>query len=328
MRNKYFSLAMRDGIAMALREDSTVVVLGEDIDKSVLGPTQGLIAEFGRERIRNTPISEQAVIGAAVGAAATGMRPVIDVMFAGFFYVAMDQIANQAAHIRYMSGGQINLPLVLMAGIGPSGQAGSQHSESPHASLMGLSGLKVVAPSTPADAQGLMISAIRDPDPVAYLMDISLAGTTGPVPENGAVQIGRAEVKREGTDVTVVAMASAVRESLQAAEDLAADGVSVEVVDLRTLVPMDVDTILSSVRKTGRLVVAETGRRTCGMAAEVVALATEQAWDALVAAPVRVTWPDIPVPYSPALELACQIAAPDVVNGVREVMHDTRSMSL
>jgi pyruvate dehydrogenase E1 component beta subunit len=304
------------------------VVLGEDIDKSVLGPTQGLVTEFGRERIRNTPISEQAVLGTIIGAAATGMRPVMDVMFAGFFYVAMDQIANQAAHIRYMSGGQINLPLVLIAGIGPSGQAGSQHSESPHAALMGLSGLKVVAPSTPSDAQGLMIRAIRDPDPVAYLMDISLAGTMGPVDENVAVPIGRAEVKREGTDVTVVAMASAVRESLQAAEQLAADGISVEVVDLRTLVPMDAETILSSVRKTGRLVVAETGRRTCGMAAEVIALVTEQAWDALITAPVRLTWPDVPVPYSPALELACQVMAPDVLCGVREAMRSIRSVSL
>jgi pyruvate/2-oxoglutarate/acetoin dehydrogenase E1 component len=320
MANTYFSIAMRDGIAQALREDPTVVVVGEDIDKSVLGPTQGLVGEFGPERIRNTPISEQAVIGAVIGAAATGMRPVMDVMFSGFFYVAMDQIINQAAHMRYMSGGHINLPMVLMAGVGPSGQAGSQHSESPHAALMAASGLKVVLPSTPADAKGLMLSAIRDPDPVIYLMDVALAGSRGPVPDDVDVPLGKADVKREGTDVTVVAIGFAVGEALAAAERMAADGLSVEVVDPRSIVPLDSPTIIDSVRKTGRLVIADPGRRSCGFAGEVLSLAVERAWESLAAAPVRVTWPDIPVPYNPAMEAACQVDADDIVEGIKQAI--------
>lgn len=327
MPDTYFSLAMRDAIAHALREDPSVFVMGEDIDKSVLGPTQGLVAEFGPTRVRNTPISEQAVIGAVIGASLTGMRPVMDVMFSSFFYVAMDQIANQAAHIRYMSGGQVHLPLVLMAGIGPSGQAGSQHSESPHAALMGLSGLKVVVPSTPADAKGLMLSAIRDPDPVIYLMDVALAGTKGPVPDGEhVVPLGVAEVKREGRDVTVVAMGFAAAEALEAADRLGSEGVSVEMIDPRTLVPLDVETIVASVGRTGRLVIAETGRRTCGFAAEVAALTMEHVWDSLVAPPIRVTWPDVPVPYSPALEMACQVDAEDIIDAVRRALQMSRSV--
>ncbi len=329
MPETYFSRAMRDAIGIALREDPTVLVVGEDIDKSVLGPTQGLVQEFGRDRIRNTPISEQAVVGAMIGASLTGLRPVMDVMFSGFFYVAMDQIANQAAHIRYMSGGQVNLPLVLMAGIGPSGQAGSQHSESPHAALMGLSGLKILVPSNPADAKGLMLSAIRDPDPVIYLMDVSLAGTRGPVPEGEhIVPLGVAEVKRTGEDVTVVAMGFAVPEALAAAETLTKEGISVEVVDPRTLVPLDREKILASVRKTGRVVIAETGRRTCGFAAELTTLCVEHAWDSLKTAPVRVTWPDVPVPYSPSLEIACQVDAADIIEGVNQAFRTSRALSV
>lgn len=329
MANSYLSLAMRDGIAQALREDPSVIVLGEDIDKSVLGPTQGLLAEFGQERIRNTPISEQAVIGACIGASLTGLRPVMDVMFSGFFYVAMDQLVNQLGHIRYMSGGQVSLPVVLMAGIGPSGQAASQHSESPHASLMAATGLKIVVPSTPADAKGLMVSAIRDPDPVIYLMDVALAGTKGPVPEGEhTVPFGLAEVKRQGTDVTIVAMGFAVPEALSAADRLQADGVSAEVVDVRSLVPLDVDTIVESVRRTGRLVIAEPGRRTCGLAAEVASIVMERAWDALASAPVRVTWPDVPIPYSPALEIACQVDSDDVIEGVHQALETARRVTV
>lgn len=328
MPESYFSIAMRDAIAIALREDPRVVIVGEDIDKSVLGPTQGLVDEFGRVRIRNTPISEQGVIGACIGASLTGLRPVMDVMFSAFFYVAMDQIANQLARIRYMSGGQVNLPVVLLAGIGPSGQAGTQHSESPHAALMGLSGLKVVVPSTPADAKGLMLSAIRDPDPVIFLMDVALAGTRGPVPEGEhVVPLGSADVKREGSDVTVVAMGWAVNEALAAADRLADRDVSVEVVDPRSLVPLDMETVVASVRKTGRLVIAEPGRRTCGLAAEIAARAMEQSWGALRGAPVRVTWPDVPVPYSPVLELAHQVDVDDIVGGIEQALAESKAAS-
>ncbi len=321
MASTYFTHAIRDAIAEAMREDDSVYVFGEDIDKSVLGPTQGLVGEFGATRVRNTPISEQAVLGSLIGASLTGLRPIMDFMFASFFYVAMDQIVNQAAHIRYMSGGQVNLPMVLLGGVGPQGQAGSQHSESPHAALIGVGGLKVVFPSTPADAKGLMISAIKDPNPVMFLMDISLTGTRGEIPPSApAVPLGSCDVKREGSDVTVVAVGSAVSQALSAAAELEKRGVSIEVVDPRSLVPLDLDTILASIRKTGRLVVADPGRRSCGFGAEVIAMATENAWSDLAAQPVRVTWPDIPVPYSPALEYACQVTVEDVLAGIERVL--------
>ncbi len=322
MPSTYFTHAMRDAIAEAMREDPTVYVFGEDIDKSVLGPTQGLVGEFGPERVRNTPISEQAVLGSLIGASLTGIRPVMDFMFASFFYVAMDQIVNQLAHIRYMSGGQVNLPIVLMGGVGPQGQAGSQHSESPHSLLMGLGGLKVVMPSTPADAKGLMTSAIRDPNPVVFLMDVSLSGTRGEVATDSPA------IPLEGADLTVVAAGAAVAEALSAAAEMEGRGASVEVVDPRSLAPLDADSILASVRKTGRLVVADPGRRTCGLGAEVMAVVAENAWDALVAPPVRVSWPDVPVPYSPGLEYDCQVTAEDIVAGIDRVLVPTRQSSL
>ena len=225
----YFTHAVRDAIAESMRSDPTIFVFGEDVDKSVLGPTQGLVNEFSTTRIRNTPISEQAVLGAMIGSSQTGLRPIMDFMFSGFFYVAMDQIINQAAHTRYMSGGKVNIPIVIIGGVGPSGQAGSQHSESPHALLMGAAGIKVVAPSTPADAKGLMMSAISDPNPVFFLMDVSLAGVSGEVPDGAhRVPIGVADVKKTGSDVTVVCMTSTVAPALEAAELLSAEGISLE----------------------------------------------------------------------------------------------------
>ena len=322
----YFTHAMRDAIAEAMRDDPSVFVFGEDVDKSVLGPTQGLVDEFGSFRVRNTPISEQAVLGSLIGASLTGLRPVMDMMFAGFFYVAMDQIINQAAHIRYMSGGRVNIPIVLIGGVGPSGQAGAQHSESPHAPLMAAAGLKVVAPSTPADAKGLMASAIADPDPVLFLMDVALTGTRGDVPEGQhLVPLGSADVKRHGRDVTVVAMTTAVQAALDAADQLAAEGIEAEIIDPRSLAPLDLTPILESVRRTRHLVIAEQGRRTCGMAAEITALVVEHAWDSLASPPLRLTWPDIPVPYSPGLERACVVGTEDIVQGVRQVMRLSRA---
>ena len=315
----YFTHAVRDAIAESMRSDPTIFVFGEDVDKSVLGPTQGLVNEFSTTRIRNTPISEQAVLGAMIGSSQTGLRPIMDFMFSGFFYVSMDQIINQAAHTRYMSGGKVNIPIVIIGGVGPSGQAGSQHSESPHALLMGAAGIKVVAPSTPADAKGLMMSAISDPNPVFFLMDVSLAGVSGEVPDGAhRVPIGVADVKKTGSDVTVVCMTSTVAPALEAAELLSAEGISLEVIDVRTLSPLDTKTIIKSVEKTGRLVIAEHGRRICGLAAEVSAFVVEQAWGSLKSPPVRLTWPDVPIPYSPNLELACLVDTKSIVRGVRE----------
>lgn len=320
-RPKYFTKAMREALAETMREDDSVVILGEDIDRGVIGVTTKLIDEFGADRIRNTPISEAGFVGSAVGAAAVGVRPVVDLMFSSFTYVAMDQIANQAAKLRYMSGGQVELPLTIFASTGPSDGAAAQHSESPHAMLMNVAGLKVVIPSDPHDAKGLMIAAIRDPNPVVYLQDNMLAGAKGPVGEGSyEIPLGVAEVKREGTDVTVVAVGYLVREALAVAEKLELErGISVEVVDPRTVAPLDIETILASVRKTGRLVVCDSARVTCSFASEVAAAVSERAFDALVVAPRRVAPRDVPMPFSPVLEQAVIIGADDIERAILDI---------
>jgi acetoin:2,6-dichlorophenolindophenol oxidoreductase subunit beta len=316
-RDLYFIRAMYEGLRDAMREDPSVVVIGEDVDRSIIGATKGLIEEFGADRVRNTPISEATFVGACVGAAASGLRPFVDLMFSSFFYVALDQVGNQAARLRYMSGGQVELPLVYFAGTGPSGSAAAQHSENPHPILMHLSGLKVVFPSTPADAKGLLIASIRDPNPVVYLLDLMLAGEKGPVPEEpDEIELGSATVRREGADVTVVALGSLVQKALDVAGELEAEDVAVEVVDPRTLVPFDWETVVASVRKTRRLIVADPARRTCSAASEIAAGIAERCWDELLSAPQRVTWEDVPVPFSPVLEEAMTVSSGDIRSAV------------
>jgi pyruvate dehydrogenase E1 component beta subunit len=317
MRETYFVNAIAEALDQAMAEDERVIVLGEDVDRSTIGATKGLIEKYGANRVRNTPISEATFVGAAVGAAASGLKPFVDLMFSSFFYVALDQVGNQAARLRYMSGGQVELPLVYFAGTGPSGSAAAQHSENPHAILMHLSGLKVAFPSTPADAKGLLIASIRDPNPVVFLLDLMLAGEKGPISEEPyETHLGSATVCREGVDVTVVALGSLVPKSLAVAEELEAEGVSVEVIDPRTLVPFDWEAVLASVRKTGRIVVADPARRTCGAAAEIAAVVAERCWDDLRAPPKRVTWDDVPVPFSPVLEEAMTVSPGDIRRGV------------
>jgi pyruvate dehydrogenase E1 component beta subunit len=296
-----------------MREDENVVVIGEDVGRSVIGATRGLVAEFGDQRVRNTPISEATFVGACVGAAAVGLRPVVDLMVGSFFYVAMDQLADQAAKLRYMSGGQVDLPIVYFTATGPSGSAAAQHSENPHPMLMNVAGLKIVMPSTPYDAKGLMVSAIRDPNPVVYLQDFVLGGTKGPVPEGAySVPIGVGDIKRSGTDVTVVAIGAMVPKALRVARELEATGTSVEVIDPRTLVPLDKDLILESVSRTGRLVLADNGRLTCSAASETVAMVVEANFSALKSAPQRVAWEDFPVPFSPPLEARILVQDDDI----------------
>jgi len=320
-RQQYFVRAMYEGLRDAMAEDETVVVIGEDVDRSVIGATKGLIEQFGEKRVRNTPISEQAFVGACVGAAASGLKPVADMMIGSFLYVAMDQVANQAAKLPYMSGGQVQLPMVLFTASGPSGSAAAQHSENPHPMLMNVAGLKIVMPGTPYDAKGLMLAAVRDPNPVVYFQDASLAGVRGPVPEASyEVPLGVADVKREGDDVTIVAIGALVRQALKAADQLAEEGISAEVVDPRTLVPLDVETILQSVRKTGRLVVADNARRTCSAASEIAATVAEQAFDALEAPPQRVAWEDVPVPFSPVLEKRVLVDAAKIGDAARRAL--------
>ena len=324
MANVYFMQAMHQALAAAMEEDETVVVLGEDVDRGVFGVTRGLIDRFGPNRIRKTPISEATFVGGAVGAAAAGLRPFAHVMFSSFFYVAMDQIANQAARLRYMSGGQVELPIVYFAGTGPSGSAAAQHSENPHSILMHTAGLKVVMPSTPYDAKGLMTAAIRDPNPVIYLADLRLSRLRAAVPaEPYEIPLGSADIKRAGEDVTVVALASLVPPVLEAAAGLEEEGVSVEVIDPRSLVPFDWETVAASVRRTGRLVVADPARRLCGAAGEIIAGVSERVWDSLLARPRRLTWPDVPVPFSPPLEKELDVGAEDVKQAVRDVLDES-----
>ena len=303
MGNSYLVTAMRDGLADAMREDPTVVLFGEDADRSVMGSTRGLIDEFGPARVRNIPLSEATIVGCGVGAAAAGLRPVIDLMVSSFFYITMDQLANQAAKLRYMSGGQVQLPIVYFAATGGAGSAAAQHSESPHPTFIQQAGLKVVMPSTPADAKGLMLAAIRDPNPVVYLQEASLGGTRGPVPDGPfEVPLGKAAVRRKGSDVTVVAVGRTVGVALAVAGELDDEGVSVEVIDPRTLYPWDAETVLNSVIRTGRLVVLDTARKSCGFAAEVIAAVCTEAFGSLAAPPLRVTTPDVPMPFAPQLE--------------------------
>jgi pyruvate/2-oxoglutarate/acetoin dehydrogenase E1 component len=312
-RLQYFTRAVSEALSGAMREDETVVVLGEDVDRSVSGATRGLVEEFGPERIRNSPISEATIAGACVGAAMTGLRPIGDLMYGSFFYVAMDQIVNQAARWQYMSGGQVSLPIVFMASMGASSSSAAQHSESPHPMLINATGLKVVTPSTPYDAKGLMLAAIRDPNPVVYLRDAVLGGTRGPVPEElYEVPLGVGDIKREGTDVTVVAVASAVRHALAVADELAASGVSVEVIDPRTLVPLDIELILSSVARTGRLVVCDNARLSCSAGRDIAAQVAERAWSDLKAAPRVVANADVPVPFASALERAVLVSGEQI----------------
>jgi pyruvate dehydrogenase E1 component beta subunit len=317
-REIYFVQAMQEGLREAMAEDETVVVIGEDVDRSVIGATKGLIDEFGPMRVRNTPISEATFVGACVGAAASGLKPVADLMIGSFFYVAMDQVANQAAKLPYMSGGQIQLPMVLFAASGPSGAAAAQHSENPHPMMMNVAGLKIVMPGTPADAKGLMYAAVREPSPVLFFHDAALSGMKGPVPEGPyEVPLGVADVKREGDDVTLVAIGGLVRHALKAAEQLAEEGISAEVVDPRSLVPLDEDAILRSVAKTGRLVVCDNARRTCSAASEIAAMVAERGWD--TSRRRRCAWPGRTRPSRsrPCSRSACLVDAAKIADAVR-----------
>jgi len=281
--------------------------------------------EFGRERIRNTPISETGFIGAGIGAALTGMRPILELGCSTFAYSAMDQIINQAAKSRYMFGGQANVPLVIRAPVFYGISVAAHHSDRPWGLFAQAPGLKVIVPSTPYDVKGLLKSAIRDGNPVLCLEDCTLGTQCGEVPdEDYTVPIGLADIKCEGSDVTVVAIAGAVNHSLVAARQLKEEGISVEVVDVRTAAPLDRRTIIQSVTKTGYLIVVDPAPRTCGVAAEVAATVAESAFDSLKAPVVRLTAPDIPVPYSPSLEQLMYPTAEGIAAAVRKLCPDRK----
>jgi len=300
-----YRLAIARGIAQEMERDPSVVFIGEDVgaEGGVFKTTVGLQARFGKDRVRDTPISEQAIIGAIMGAAMTGLRPIGELMFSDFMAVCWDGIANQIAKTRYMTGGQVSLPLVIRTANGGGTHFGGQHSQSLENWVMAIPGLKVVAPSTPRDVVGLMAAAVRDPDPVVYFDHKKLYSLKEDVPDGEIVDtLGTAVVRNSGSDVTIVALAAMVPVALEAAHRLAESGVSAEVIDVRSLVPLDTKTILESVARTGHLFTVEENPRLCGWGAEIASIAAEECiWD-LDGPIVRVTTPHIPLPATTSLE--------------------------
>lgn len=321
MPQKRFIHALREALAEEMRRDPTVFVMGEDVKVSVFGVERGLYDEFGPNRIRNTPIAEEVITGAALGAAANGMRPVADMMMGTFMYMGMEQLVNQAAKLHYMTGGQIKMPAVFLAAIGAPGSTAAQHSDSPYPMFMNLPGLKIAMPTTPYDAKGLFKSAIRDNNPVIFLYHGALGGSRGEVPnEEYTIPFGLADIKREGSDVTLVAIGWMVPRSLEVAATLANEGISVEVIDPRTLAPLDTETILTSVAKTGRLVVVDEAREVCSAASEISAVVAQHGFSSLKAPIERVTTPNVPIPFSPPLEQAVIPSVERIANAVKKVI--------
>ncbi len=318
----------RDALNLALKEemrrDPSVVIWGEDVAlyEGSFKVTRGLLAEFGEERVKDTPISENSIIGAAIGAAMGGLRPVAELMTVNFALLAMDQIVNHMAKIRYMFGGKAGLPMVVRAPGGGGSQLAAQHSQSLETYFMHCPGLYVAVPATPADARGLLKSAIRDNNPVMFLEHELLYNSRGEVPDDPefTVPLGVAEIKRRGDDVTIVAYSRMTLLSLQAAEELEKEGVSCEVVDLRTLAPLDRTTFLESVKRTSRAVVVSECCHTCGVGAELAACIFENCFDSLTAPVRRVSGLDVPMPYSRRLERLCIPRVEDIVAAVKNVM--------
>jgi len=296
----------------AMDADERVIIIGEDVEANVYGTTGGgktrqetgdFVQMYGRNRIRNTPISEEGIVGAAAGAAMTGLRPIVDLSYSSFLYMAMDQLVNQVAKNRYMFGGQASMPAVFRSAMFYGLNTGAHHSDRPYPMFMNVPGLKIMVPSTPSDAKGLLRTAIDLNDPVLTFEACILWGLKEEVQDDEYwIPFGVARTHREGTDVTIVAISSSVQEALAAANELVEKGISVEVIDPRTLVPLDKQAILNSVAKTGRLVVVEPAHRTCGAAGEISAIVAEEVFDSLKAPIVRLTAPDMQIPFSPALE--------------------------
>jgi len=298
-----FIEAIREALAEEMERDPTVFIMGEDVKLGAFGATRGLVDRFGPARVRNTPISEAAIAGAGVGAAMAGMRPVVEIEFASFFYCCWDQVCNQAGKLRYMSGGQARLPLTFRCVYGAMGSAAAQHSEVVYPQFLSAPGLKIAIPSGAAEAKGLLKAAIRDDDPVLVFEHGRLGFTRGDVPAGDFVlPLGHGAVKRDGRDVTVIAIGAMVAKALAVAGELEAEGISVEVWDPRTLVPLDQDGMLASVAKTGRVVIVDEGHRRGGAAGDLAAIIIDKGFDLLNAPIKRVTALDVPIPFSPPLE--------------------------
>ena len=323
MATMTFAQALNNAHKLEMQRDPNIYVAGEDVGVygGIFGVTGGLLDQFGDKRVRDTPITESAIIGTAVGAAAAGLRPVIELMFVDFIGVALDQLYNQAAKMKYMFGGKAKLPITLRTTCGAGMGAAAQHSQCLEAWFMHIPGLKVAMPSTPYDAKGLLISAIRDDNPVVFLEHKMLYGTQGEVPEESyAIPLGKADVKREGQDITVVATAMMVGRALSAAEKLAGNGISLEVVDPRTLSPLDEETILNSVKKTHRLLIVHEEVKFAGSGAEIAAMVAEKAFDYLDAPIVRIGAPFTPVPFSPPLEQEFIPSEEKIIQAAKKMM--------
>lgn len=322
-------MSVREAISAALREemyrDERVFIMGEEIGKwgGTYAVTRGFLDEFGEKRVRDTPIAEGVIVGAAIGAAISGLRPVAELMTINFAFLAMDQIVNHAAKMHYMFNGQIRIPLVIRTVGGGGRQLGATHSQTPDVVFAHFPGLKVVAPGTPADAKGLLKAAIRDDDPVFFIEHATLYQVKGEVPEDEdfMVPIGVSDVKRAGTDVTIVSYSKMLQVSLEAADKLAAEGIEAEIVDLRTLRPLDIAPVIASVKKTNRVVVVEEGWRSFGIGAEVSSRVTELAFDYLDAPVRRVAQAEVPLPYNQRLEQLALPQVADVINAVKDVMY-------
>lgn len=320
MREITYREAIREAMSIEMRKDTSVFLMGEDVGVfgGVWGVSEGMLGEFGAERVRDTPITEAAIIGAGLGAAMVGMRPIVEIMFGDFLMCAGDQIVNQVAKARFMSGGKANVPLVIRVTTGAPGSAAAQHSQSPESWFMNVPGIKIVCPATPADAKGLLLTALRGQDPVMFYEHKMLYGESGAVPEEDfTVPFGQAAVVREGSDVTVIAVGIMVKKALEAAEALAKEGISLEVIDPRTLVPLDRETLIRSVAKTGRVVIAHEAHERGGPGAEIAAVLASDAVEYLDGPVLRVAARNVPLPYSPVLENYVLPDAADIIKAVR-----------
>ncbi|TWM25962.1 Acetoin:2,6-dichlorophenolindophenol oxidoreductase subunit beta [Bacillus paralicheniformis] len=332
------SAALNEAIKLAMRKDDHVILMGEDVagganvdhlqdDEAwggVLGVTKGIVQEFGRERVLDTPISEAGYIGAAMAAASTGLRPIAELMFNDFIGTCLDQVLNQGAKFRYMFGGKAEVPITIRTTHGAGFRAAAQHSQSLYALFTSIPGLKVIVPSTPYDAKGLLLAAIEDQDPVIFFEDKTLYNMTGDVPEEYyTLPIGKADIKRKGADVTIVAVGKQVHTALQAAEQLSLRGIEAEVLDPRSLSPLDEEAVLSSIEKTNRLVIVDEANPRCSIAADIASLAADKGFDSLDAPVKKVTAPHTPVPFSPPLEDLYLPTPEKVVNTVLEMLGET-----
>ena len=322
MARASFLEAIRQAQVEEMQRDDRVFIMGEDIVANVFGTTTGFVEQFGPARVRDTPISENGFIGAAAGAAMVGMRPIVDATISSFLYPAMDQILSIIAKSRYIYGGQTTLPLVIRSCLFYGNSNAAQHSDRPYSMFMNVPGLKIIVPSDPLDMKGLLKSAIRDDDPVLCFEDSTCWASKAEPPEDPdfLIPLGQGVVKREGTDITVIAIAGAVPIALKAAQRLAKDGISIEVIDPRTLVPLDRELILRSVRKTGRAITVDPAHQTCSAGSEIAAIIAEYAFDALRGPVLRVATPDTHLPFSPAIEKALYPSADRIIAAARRLV--------